>query len=73
MDTFGLEDCEIVAETDLAVLVVSPDLEDLTDDGKLWIPKSAIHEDSEVFAKGDAGGPGIFIMKMWFAEKQGWF
>lgn len=48
-----------IAETDAAILVVI--LED-----KFWIPKSVIHEDSEVFKK---GGEGTLVVMEWWAEK----
>lgn len=47
-----------IAETDKAILVVI--LED-----KFWIPKSVIHEDSEVFEK---GGEGHLVVMEWWAE-----
>ena len=38
-------------------------------DGKsVWIPKSVISEDSEVYQAGDEGA---LIIKQWFAEKEG--
>lgn len=39
--------------------------------GKLegqWIPKSAVHDDSEVYARGHEGK---LVVKQWFAEKEG--
>ena len=36
---------------------------------EVWIPQSAIHEDSEVYKKGDEGK---LLVKMWWAEKEGW-
>lgn len=51
-------------ETEKALLV-----ED--DDGaEHWIPKSVVHDDSEVF---DAGknADGRLVVKRWFAEKEG--
>jgi hypothetical protein len=33
-----------------------------------WIPKSQIHDDSEVFRKGDQGK---LVVTGWFAEKEG--
>jgi hypothetical protein len=57
-----LEDVTVEAETDLALLCN-------VDDKKRWIPKSVVHEDSEVQSEGDTGT--ILIMR-WFAEKEGW-
>lgn len=33
-----------------------------------WIPKSCIHDDSEVY---DDGHEGELVLKKWFAEKEG--
>lgn len=37
--------------------------------GELWIPKSVIHDDSEVFDACD-NREGNLIVKRWFAEKE---
>lgn len=34
-----------------------------------WIPKSQVHDDSEVFA---TDGEGKLIVSAWFASKEGW-
>lgn len=34
-----------------------------------WVPKSAVHDDSEVYKDGDEG---TLIVKDWLAEKRGW-
>jgi hypothetical protein len=47
-------------ETDKAILVA------LASGGERWIPKSVVHDDSEVWKKDDAGK---LIVKMWWAEK----
>lgn len=36
----------------------------------LWVPKSVIHDDSEVFDAGE-NSHGKLVLKMWFAEKEG--
>ena len=59
--TVELEDVAVEAETDLALLCN-------IDDKKHWIPKSVVHEDSEVSSEGDTGT--IVIMR-WFGEKEG--
>jgi hypothetical protein len=38
--------------------------------GAKWIPKSQIHDNSEVWKRGQA--PGTLVVKTWFAEKEGW-
>jgi hypothetical protein len=50
-----------------AILV---ELEDEPGDGPFWIPKSALHEDSEVWS--EKNGDGELIVKAWFARKEGW-
>lgn len=49
-------------ETDKALLVI------LSDQKKIWVPKSVVHIDSEVQAKGDEG---TLTVQKWFAEKEG--
>ena len=52
------DDCEVVHETNKALLVSIPDL-----GCKKWIPKDAIHDDSEVY-KEDTDGE--LVLKSWF-------
>lgn len=54
-------DAECIAETDKAILV-------RLDGEEHWIPKSVVHDDSEVFANGDAGE---LVVMEWFAKKNG--
>lgn len=35
-----------------------------------WVPKSCIHDDSEVF-DGEDNSTGTLIVKRWWAEKEG--
>lgn len=51
--------------TDKAILIT---FDDFPDD-EIWIPKSQIHDDSEVFAEGHKGE---LVVMSWYAEKQGW-
>jgi hypothetical protein len=60
-DTAEIEDVTVESETDLALLC-------MIEDKQRWIPKSVVHEDSEVSGEGDNGT--IIIMR-WFAEKEG--
>jgi len=53
---------ECIAETDHAILVR------LQDGDEQWFPKSVVHDDSEVFEKGQTGE---IVVSGWFAEKQG--
>lgn len=51
-----------VKETDRALLV-------RFDDGvERWVPKSCIHDDSEVYAEDDEGRLAV---KRWWAEREG--
>lgn len=54
-------DVECIAETDKALLVRLGDEEH-------WVPKSVVHDDSEIFAKGDVGE---LVVMEWFAKKNG--
>lgn len=58
------EGCHAVHETEKVPLVFVPDL-----DGEEWMPKAAIHDNSEVY-KADTSGD--LVVKSWFAQKQGW-
>ena len=59
-----IENAKCTAETDKAILVEAPDL-----DEQEWIPRSQIDDDSEVYKTGTAGD---LIVSDWWAEKQGW-
>lgn len=52
-----------VKETERALLVKLDDEED-----ERWIPKSVIHDDSEVF---EEGGEGTVVVAPWWAKKEG--
>lgn len=39
---------------------------------KIWVPRSVIHDDSEVFADDGDNAEGELVVEKWFAEKQGW-
>lgn len=56
---------QCVAETTDAICVITEE----DGDEQVWIPKSQIHDDSEVFEK---GGSGKLIVTQWIAEKKGW-
>ena len=61
----SLGSARLIRSTAMAILVV---LEDRKDQ-ELWIPKSQIHDDSEVY---DAENPsGELVVTSWFANKQG--
>jgi hypothetical protein len=62
-DPVQLGEAEIIRETDLAVLVV---LEDTANE--LWVPKSVIHDDSEIWKMAD--GVGMLVVEAWWANKQ---
>ena len=56
-------DAQVIRETDKAILV------DVEGD-EVWIPKSALHDDSEVWS--EKNGEGTLVVMAWFARKQGW-
>lgn len=39
-------------------------------DGDLWVPKTQVHEDSEVF-EGMDGNEGELVVNKWWADKKG--
>lgn len=39
------------------------------DNEKEWVPKSQIHDDSEVYREGD---DGRLVITRWIAEQKGW-
>lgn len=65
-DEFGRDVGEVqsIAETEKALLCRRVDEGD-----QAWIPKSNIHDDSEVYEKGQEG---ILIVKTWYADKINW-
>jgi hypothetical protein len=66
-DPVTIADVTILHETDGGALVYrvgsSPFAETAT------IPKSVVHDDSEVWQSGD--GPGDLVIARWFAEQEG--
>ena len=56
--------CRVISHTDKALLVKMDD-----DDAEYWIPKSQIHDDSEVF---EVNHKGLLVVSTWFAEARGW-
>lgn len=64
---FELEDTLVVRESDSgkAILVDSPILDD-----RVWVPKSAVTDDSEVWK--ERQDRGTLVVEDWFADKQGW-
>jgi len=61
-DPVFFDECTCLKETDKAILVEIPELED-----EKWFPKTTIHEDSEVWKEDDFGRLAV---KYWFAEKE---
>lgn len=56
---------EVKRESDKAILVEIADI----DTEAVWIPKSVIHDDSEVW---EDEQDGDLVVKDWYAKKQGW-
>lgn len=56
-----IPNCECLRETNKAVLVTRGG-------GELWIPKSVLHDDSEVYEGGDRGK---LVVQTWWAEQNG--
>lgn len=64
MTTHRIEDARCIAETDRAIRVDAQDF-----DEPVWIPKSQVDDDSEIY---ELGGEGTLVVTEWFARKQGW-
>ncbi len=62
--THSIEDCLCTAETDLAIQVTGEDI-----DADTWVPKSQVHDDSEVYKLHDTG---VLVVTEWFARQRGW-
>ena len=64
MNPVEFEECEVVAETDLAICV-----EGVLEDG-MWVPKSEkiLSTDSECLKKGDTG---TLVVSEWWANQKG--
>ena len=61
LDTVTVEGAKCENETEKAILVS-------TSSGSWWVPKSVVHDDSEVYA---TGTDGDLVVARWFAEKEG--
>ena len=59
-DAHAMGEGKVLRETEKAILVA------LAGAGEMWIPKSVVHDDSEIWKKDDVGK---LIVKMWWAEK----
>jgi hypothetical protein len=55
-------DAVAIAETDKALLVE-------IDGDEKWVPKSVIHDNSEVWKKGDEG---TIVVEGWWGRAEGW-
>jgi len=58
------ENCEVKRDSGKALLVYIEDLEETR-----WIPKSVVHDDSEVFDDNE-NSRGTLVIEDWFAEKE---
>lgn len=54
----------VVNTTDKAVLVE-------VDGTETWLPKSVLHEDSEIDEDSGVDDEGLVVVKKWFADKEG--
>lgn len=59
--TERFEEVECIKETDKA-------LHCIIEGEACWVPKSQVHEDSEVYKAGDTG---VLVVSSWWAEKAG--
>ena len=56
-------------ETKKAILVDCHEFFEISGTTQQWVPKSAVHDDSEVHKVGTEGN---LILRDWFCEKKGW-
>lgn len=61
-DTVEFDDVTATAETDKALCC-------LVEGESHWIPKSQVHDNSEVYKKGHKGR---LVVTQWIAEQKGW-
>lgn len=62
-EPFAIEDVECTDETPDAICI------EKEGDEPFWVPRSVVHEDSEVLNVGDEG---TLLVDHWFAAKNGW-
>jgi len=69
-ETFTVTDAVCISETGIAILVQAPFFDDVDGTGgEVWVPKSVVHDDSEVYTEGTDGD---LVVVYWFAERRGW-
>lgn len=61
-ETETIEDVECIDETPLAIQIL------INEEICYWVPKSLIHDDSEVRKRGDKGS---IVLPVWFCEQEG--
>jgi len=61
--TAKFSNCRVITATEKALLVEIEGEEE-------WVPKSVIHDDSEVFDD-DENAEGMLVLEDWWAEKSG--
>lgn len=71
--TYEFENATVVAETEKALHVQAPDLDPLRckrwpNFDRCWIPKAAIHEDSEVWSSEPGKRSGKLVLKGWVVD-----
>jgi hypothetical protein len=60
-DAYVMGDGKVVGETDKAIRVLLTDA-----DAPQWVPKSVVHDDSEIWKTNDVGS---LVVKKWWYEK----
>lgn len=69
-DKFDLGPGTCTVERDKAICVeLDPDSPAVDGNVEVWLPKSVVHDDSEVWEYGQEGE--VYVQR-WFARKQGW-
>lgn len=63
-DVCYFNECEVIKETPKALLINIPYIDDQD-----WIPKSQIHDNSEIY---EDKQKGVLALNLWLVEKKGW-
>lgn len=66
-EAVAVEGVTVRKETDKAILCTIPDL----DGEEIWVPKSQIKDESEVYSLKSGKEPGKLVIPKWLADEKG--
>lgn len=70
-ETAKYDGCTAIRETGKALHVTIPELYGGDPINAVWVPKSQIHDDSEVY-DAEEHANGMLVVSEWFATQKGW-